>query len=151
MKIRSIDALEKELKVYLASPHTSNNMKNAVSMAEKILEVKKNSNYALYAMALHEVCMANRVAPMADYTKAIENFKNLIKVDPKFIEAYLMLAKIYREIDANKEYELLVEANKVFPDHYLVMFDLANLMCFKTGERKRIRIIYKMCSKITSG
>ena len=41
MKIRSIDALEKELKVYLASPHTSNNMKNAVSMAEKILEVKK--------------------------------------------------------------------------------------------------------------
>ena len=69
MRIRSIDALEKELKVYLASPHTSSNMKNAVSMAEKILEVKKNSNYALYAIALHEVCMANRVAPMADYYK----------------------------------------------------------------------------------
>ena len=145
MKIRSIDALEKELKVYLASPHTSNNMKNAVSMAEKILEVKKNSNYALYAMALHEVCMANRVAPMADYTKAIENFKNLIKVDPKFIEAYLMLAKIYREIDANKEYELLVEANKVFPDHYLVMFDLANLMCFKTGEKEKGLELFTKC------
>ena len=38
MKIRSIDALEKELKVYLTNPHTSNNMKNAVSMAKKYLK-----------------------------------------------------------------------------------------------------------------
>ena len=46
-------------------------------IAEKILEVKKNSNYALYTMALHEVCLANKVAPMADYSKAIENFKKI--------------------------------------------------------------------------
>ena len=47
MKIRSVDALEDELKTFLTNPHTSSNMKNAVSMAEKILEVKKDSNYAL--------------------------------------------------------------------------------------------------------
>ena len=75
MKIRSIDALEDELKHSLTNPHTSSNMKNSVMIAEKILEVKKNSNYALYTMALHEVCLANKVAPMADYSKAIENFK----------------------------------------------------------------------------
>ena len=80
MRIRSVDALEDELKTFLTNPHTSSNMKNAVSMAEKILEVKKDSNYALYTMALHEVCVANKVAPMADYTKAIENFENIIKV-----------------------------------------------------------------------
>ena len=78
-------------------------------------------------------------------TKAIENFKNIIKVDPKFIEAYLMLAKIYRETDANKEYELLIEANKIFPDHYLVMFDLGNLMCFKTGEKEKGLELFTKC------
>ena len=51
-----------------------------------------------------QVCLANKVAPMADYSKAIENFKKIIKLDPKFVEAYLMLAKIYRETDRQKEY-----------------------------------------------
>ena len=41
MKIRSIDALEDELKHSLTNPHTSSNMKKCVSMAKKILEVKK--------------------------------------------------------------------------------------------------------------
>ena len=145
MRIRSVSALEEELKIFLTNPHTSSNMKNAVSMAEKILEVKKDSNYALYAIALHEVCLANRVAPMADYSKAIENFKNIIKVDPKFVEAYLMLAKIYRETDRNKEYELLLEANKIFPEHYLIMFDLGNLMCFKTGEKEKGLELFTKC------
>ena len=145
MRIRSVDALEDELKTFLTNPHTSSNMKNAVSMAEKILEVKKDSNYALYTMALHEVCVANKVAPMADYSKAIENFENIIKVDPKFIEAYLMLAKVYRETDRQKEYELLLKANKVFPDHYLIMFDLANLMCFKTGEKEKGLELFTKC------
>ena len=114
MKIRSVGIFEDELKELLSNPHTSSNMRNAVTMAEQILELKKNSSYALYTMALHEVCVANRVAPMADYSKAIKNFKNLIKIDPKFIEAYLMLAKVYRETDRHKEYELLKKANKVF-------------------------------------
>ena len=107
MKIRSVGIFEDELKALLSNPHTSSNMRNAVTMAEQILELKKNSSYALYTMALHEVCIANRVAPMADYSKAIKNFKHLIKIDPKFIEAYLMLAKVYRETDRQKEYELL--------------------------------------------
>ena len=145
MKIRSIDVLEDELKHSLTNPHTSSNMKNAVMMAKKILEVKKNSNYALYAIALHEVCLANRVAPMADYSKAIENFKKNIKLDPKFVEAYLMLAKIYRETDRNKEYDLLLAANKKFPEHYLIMFDLANLMCFKTGEKEKGLELFTKC------
>ena len=145
MRIRSVSVLEEELKTFLTNPHTSSNMKNAVSMAKKILEVKKDSNYALYAIALHEVCVANKVAPMADYSRAIENFKNIIELDPKFVEAYLMLAKIYRETDRNKEYELLLEANKIFPDHYLIMFDLANLMCFKTGEKEKGLELFTKC------
>ena len=48
-----------------------------------------------------------------------------------------MLAKVYRETDRQKEYELLLKANKVFPDHYLIMFDLANLMCLKQVKRKK--------------
>ena len=120
-------------------------MKNAVSMAKQILELKKNSSYALYTMALHEVCVANRVAPMADYSKAIKNFKHLIKIDPKFIEAYLMLAKVYRETDRQKEYELLKKANKVFPENYLIMFDLGNLMCFQTGEKEEGLELFTKC------
>ena len=145
MKIRSVSALEDELKTFLTNPHTANNLKEAVLKAKQILEVKKNSNYALYAIALHDVCVANKVAPMADYTQAIENFKHLIKIDPKFIEAYLMLIKIYREVDRDKEYELLIKANKVFPEHYLIMFDLANLMCFKTGEKEKGLELFSKC------
>ena len=96
-------------------------------------------------MALHEVCLANKVAPMADYSKAIENFKKIIKLDPKFVEAYLMLAKIYRETDRQKEYDLLLAANKKFPEHYLIMFDLANLMCFKTGEKEKGLELFMKC------
>ena len=60
-------------------------MKTAVSMAEKILEVKKT--VITHYTPLHFTSLsANRVAPMADYSKAIENFKNIIKVDPKFVE-----------------------------------------------------------------
>ena len=32
---------------------------------------------------------------------------------------------------------MLIEANKIFPEHYLIMFDLGNLMCFKTGEKEK--------------
>ncbi len=145
MKIRSVAIFEDELKELLSNPHTSSNMRNAVSLAEQILELKKNSSYALYTMALHEVCVANRVAPMADYSKAIKNFKHLIKIDPKFIEAYLMLAKVYRETDRQKEYELLKKANKVFPENYLIMFDLGNLMCFQTGEKEEGLELFTKC------
>ena len=43
---------------------------------------------------------------------------------------------MYREIDRNKEYELLIKANTI-SDHYLIMFDLANMMCFRTGEKEK--------------
>ena len=145
MKIRSVGIFEDELKALLSNPHTSLNMRNAVSMAKQILELKKNSSYALYTMALHEVCVANRVAPMADYSKAIKNFKHLIKIDPKFIEAYLMLAKVYRETDRQKEYELLKKANKIFPENYLIMFDLGNLMCFHSGEKEEGLELFTKC------
>ena len=56
-----------------------------------------------------------------------------------------MLIKIYREVDRDKEYELLIKANKVFPEHYLIMFDLANLMCFKTGEKEKGLELFSKC------
>ena len=43
MKIRSVAIFEDELKELLSNPHTSSNMRNAVSLAEQILELKKNS------------------------------------------------------------------------------------------------------------
>ena len=43
---------------------------------------------------------------MADYSKAIKNFKNLIKLIQNLL-TYLMLAKVYRETDRQKEYDLL--------------------------------------------
>ena len=60
MKIRSIDALEDELKHSLTNPHTSSNMKNSVMIAEKILEVKKNSNYAANFFSLVGVFLSDR-------------------------------------------------------------------------------------------
>ena len=48
-----------------------------------------------------------------------------------------MLVKIYKEVDKNEEYKILLKANKQFKDHYLIMFDLANLMTFKTGEKEK--------------
>ena len=48
-----------------------------------------------------------------------------------------MLVKIYRKTDREKEYNTLIKANKQFPDHYLIMFELTNLMCFKTGKKNK--------------
>ena len=43
MKIRSVGIFEDELKALLSNPHTSLNMRNAVSMAKQILELKTNN------------------------------------------------------------------------------------------------------------
>ena len=137
MYVRSVDVLEQELKNFLGNPHTSRNLAKAVNQAEEILKVDKKSNYANYTLALHKLAIANKTAPMADYTDVINSLEKIIKTDPKFLEAYLMLAKLYREIDRDKEYQLLLKANDEFPDHYLIMFDLANMMCFRTGEKEK--------------
>ena len=102
-------------------------------------------------MALHKLAVANKTAPMADYTDVVNSLEKIIKSDPKFLEAYLMLVKLYREIDRNKEYQLLLKANDEFPDHYLIMFDLANMMCFRTGEKKGFRVFWTLCTKTSNG
>ncbi len=145
MKVRSHVSLEEELKIVLGNPHTSSNLEQAVEIAEQIIKIDEKSNYANYTMGLHELALSNRSAPMADYTKPIEVFKKIIRIDPNFVEAYLMLAKIYREVDRNEEYKLLLKANEQFPDHYLIMFDLANLMTFKTGEKEKGLELFGKC------
>ena len=145
MKVISHGSLEEELKKVLSNPHTSNNLEKAVQIAEEIIKIDKTSNYANYAMGLHELALANRTAPQVDYDRPVEAFKKIIKMDPNFIEPYLMLAKIYRETDRNLEYKLLLKANKQFPDHYLIMFDLANLMTFKTGEKQKGLELFAKC------
>ena len=112
MKVISHGSLEEELKKVLSNPHTSNNLEKAVQIAEEIIKIDKTSNYANYAMGLHELALANRTAPQVDYDRPVEAFKKIIKMDPNFIEPYLMLAKIYRETDRNLEYKLLLKANK---------------------------------------
>ena len=145
MKVRSDHSLEEELKQILGNPHSSNNLEKAVQIAEQIITINKTSNYANYAMGLHELAVANRTAPLVDYERPIKAFKKIIKMDPNFVEPYLMLAKIYRETDRNLEYQLLLKANKQFPDHYLIMFDLANLMTFKTGEKEKGLELFAKC------
>ena len=145
MKVRSHHSLEEELKQTLGNPHSSNNLEKAVKIAEQIITINKTSNYANYAMGLHELALANRTAPQVNYERPIKAFKKIIKMDPNFVEPYLMLAKIYRETDRNLEYKLLLKANKQFPDHYLIMFDLANLMTFKTGEKEEGLKLFAKC------
>ena len=48
----------------------------------------KKSNYANYAMGLHELALANRTAPQVNYDRPIETFKSAIKMDPNFIEPF---------------------------------------------------------------
>lgn len=145
MKIRSVEVLEQELKQFLSNPETTNNLNNAVSKAKEILEIKKDSSFANYALALNDVVNEKSKKSGADFSKSIENFENIIKIDPNFLEAYLMLVKIYRKIDREKEYNTLIKANKQFPDHYLIMFELANLMCFKTGEKEQGLDLFAKC------
>ena len=145
MYVRSVDVLEQELKDFLSNPHSSKNLEKAVNKAKKILSVDKKSNYANYTLALHKLAIANKTAPMADYTDVVNSLEKIIKSNPKFLEAYLMLVKLYREIDRDKEYQLLLKANDEFPDHYLIMFDLANMMCFRTGEKEKGLELFSKC------
>ena len=79
MKVISHGSLEEELKKVLSNPHTSNNLEKAVQIAEEIIKVDKTSNYANYAMGLHELALANRTAPQVDYDRPVEAFKKIIK------------------------------------------------------------------------
>ena len=124
MKVRSHVSLEEELKVILGNPHSSNNLKQAVEIAEQIIKIDDKSNYANYAMGLHELALSNRSAPMAAYAKPIEVFKKIIRIDPNFVEAYLMLAKIYREVDRNEEYKLFNNFEFAYDSAY---FDFDNV------------------------
>ncbi len=148
MQVVSIDVLEEDLKLFLTNPETTNNLKEAATKAKEILLLKKDSSIANYALALNEVQIANMTAPMADYTNSIKNFKKLIKVDPNFIEPYLMLAKIYKEIDKQKQYEILCKANDKFPDHYLIMYDLAQFKLYKTGEKQEALKMLARCAEL---
>ncbi|MFL2679016.1 MAG: tetratricopeptide repeat protein [Alphaproteobacteria bacterium] len=145
MKIRSVEILEEELKNFLSNPQTTNNLGKALKKANTILEVKKDSSFANYTVGLSQLIEAKTLSEKPDYTPVINKFKRIIDRDPNFVEAYLMLAEIYQEIDRNKEYDLLHEANKKFPDHYLIMFKLANLMCFKTGEKEKGLELFARC------
>ena len=145
MKIRNVDLLEQELKNFLSDPKTTDNLSVAVSKAKKILNVKKDNCFANYTLALNEVVTQKNKSSEPDYSAAIESFERIIKIDPNFLEAYLMLVKIYKKIDRQKEYDLLKKANKKFPDHYLIMFELANIMCFKTGEKFEGLELFSKC------
>ncbi len=145
MKIVSIEALEENLKLFLTNPETTDDTVEASRQAKTILQYKKDSSYANYALALHETQEANRCAPMADYSKVIKKYEKIIKNDKNFIEAYLMLSKIYEQIDKQKQADLLEKANKQFPDHYVIMYDLANIKLFHTGEKEQALEYFMKC------
>lgn len=145
MKVRSLNVLEDDLKKFITNPETTNDLRQAVKMAGEILVHDKKSNYANYAIALHEVAYANKLAPLSDFTKAIKLLEKIIENDPKFIEAYLMLAKIFKETDKNKEVKILSEANIQFPDNYLIMYDLGMTKLFGTGEKEEALYLFSKC------
>ena len=145
MKVRSISALEEDLKKFITDPETTNDLRQAVKMASEILVYDKKSNYANYALALHEVAYANKLAPLSDFSKAIKMLEKIIENDPNFIEAYLMLAKIFKETNRNEEVKILSKANKKFPDNYLIMYDLAMVKLFGTGEKEEALELFSKC------
>ena len=145
MKIVSLEALEENLKLFLTNPETTDNTAEASRQAKAILKYNKDSSYANYALALHETEEANRCAPMADYSKVIKKYERIIENDKNFIEAYLMLSKIYEKVDKQKQAEILEKANKQFPDQYLIMYDLANVKLFHTGEKEQGLDLFMKC------
>ena len=149
MLVKSLDVMEENLKSYLSDPDNSQDLKTAVSMAKEILVHKKDSSYAQYAIALNEIVYANGLAPLSDFTPSIERLKRLIKLHPRFLEAHLMLAKVYGETDKDLELKTLAKANKIFPGHYLIMYDLASLKLFKTGEKEEaLELLFKCVEKL---
>ena len=106
MKIVSIKALEDNLKLFLTNPETTDDLEEAARQANVILKYKEKSSYANYAIALRETQEANRSAPLADYSKVIRKYENIIKNDKNFIEAYLMLSNIYKNTDKQKQADI---------------------------------------------
>ena len=145
MKIVSVEALEENLKLFITNPETTDDTEEAARQAKTILKYNKDSSYANYALALHETEQANRCAPMADYSKVIKKYEKIIKNDKNFIEAYLMLGKIYEQIDKQKQHDILAKAYKQFPDQYLIMFDLVNIKLFHTGEKELALDLFMKC------
>ncbi len=145
MKIVSLKALEENLKLFITNPETTDDTEEAARQAKTILKYNKDSSYANYALALHETEQANRCAPMADYSKVIKKYEKIIEKDENFIEAYLMLGKIYEQIDKQKQHDILAKAHKQFPDQYLIMFDLANIKLFHTGEKELALELFTKC------
>ena len=145
MKVQSVGLLEEELKNFITNPETTNDLRQAVKLANNILIHDEKSNYANYAIALHEVAYANKLAPLSDFSKAINLLETIIKNDPNFIEAYLMLAKIHKDTNRPKEIEILIEANKKFPDNYLIMYDLGMAQLFFTGFKEEALFLFSKC------
>ena len=86
MYVRSVDVLEQELKDFLSNPHSSKNLEKAVNKAKKILSVDKKSNYANYTLALHKLALANKTAPMADYTDVVNSLRKLLNLIQSFLK-----------------------------------------------------------------
>ena len=145
MKIVSIKALEENLKLFLTNPETTDDLDEAYRQAKVILKYKENSSYANYAIALRETKEENRTAPLVNFTSVIKQYENIIKNDKNFIEAYLMLSNIYKETDKQKQADILLKAHKQFPDHYVVMFDLANIKLYHTGEKEEALELFTKC------
>ena len=149
MLVKSIDVMEENLKSFLSDPDNSHDLKTAVSMAKEILVHKNDSSYAQYTLALNEIVYANKLAPLSDFTSSIERLKKLIKLHPKFLEAHLMLIKVYGQTDKDLELKALVSANKKFPDNYLIMYDLASIKLFRTGEKQEaLELLFKCVQKL---
>ena len=143
--LKSIDALEDELKDFLSDPETTHNYEKSVTWAQTILKHKKNSSIARYTMVLNQIHYANKLAPLQNFDQSINELENIIKDDEGFIEAYLMLAKIYEKTDKQKEFDILKKANFKFPNNYLIMYDLANLKLYSSGEKHEAVDLFSKC------
>ena len=141
----SVESLEEDLKSFLSDPETTHDLKTAVSKAHEILNHNDKSSYAHYTLALNEVAYANKLAPLSNFDPSIKRLKSIIEMDPNFLEAYLMLAKLYKDSDKQKEFEILNEANKKFPDNFLIMYDLANIKLHTTGEKNEAVDLFSKC------
>jgi tetratricopeptide (TPR) repeat protein len=124
------ELIEQELSVYL---------KNLVNTEKQIIY-----NIQKVHLANHHLNMGNMFFKRKQYTEAIEEFKEAIKVDGYFYGAYINLGKTLEKNslaeDAVKAYK---HAIQIKPDYYKAYFNLANLLFSKAKLEEAIEIYKK--------
>ena len=107
------------------------NLKDAEKAFRKALRKQKDYPPALNGLGL----VFRNTDKMLDW--AIRYFRSAYQADRSYIEAYLNLAEVYREIGDTKELDTYVKLVKVDPSHSDAWFQIGRIYTFGTAGRYR--------------